>query len=48
VAVVTEADHLCVASRGIKDTNSQTVTAAYSGQFEKDSVKSEFLSYIQH
>lgn len=46
VAVVIKADHLCVASRGIKDTNSQTVTAVYSGQFEKDSVKPEFLSYI--
>jgi len=46
IAVVIEADHLCVASRGIKDTNSKTVTAVYSGQFEKDSVKSEFLSYI--
>lgn len=46
VAVVIEANHLCVASRGIKDTNSITVTSSFSGQFEKDSARQEFLSYI--
>ncbi|HNR09128.1 MAG TPA: GTP cyclohydrolase I FolE [Saprospiraceae bacterium] len=48
VAVVIEADHLCVASRGIKDTNSKTVTASYSGQFEDNAVRQEFLSQIQN
>lgn len=46
VAVVIEADHLCVASRGIKDTNSTTLTAHYSGQFEKEAIRQEFLSHI--
>lgn len=46
VAVVIEADHLCVASRGIKDTNSKTVTSSFSGKFENESVRQEFLSYI--
>ncbi len=46
VAVVIEADHLCVASRGIKDTNSTTLTAHYSGQFENEAIKQEFLSHI--
>ncbi|MFB2120434.1 GTP cyclohydrolase I [Parapedobacter sp. 2B3] len=46
VGVVIEADHLCVASRGIKDTNSRTVTASYSGQFEDQAIKQEFLSHI--
>lgn len=46
IAVVIEADHLCVASRGIRDTNSQTVTANYSGQFESETIKQEFLSHI--
>ncbi|MBX2931006.1 MAG: GTP cyclohydrolase I FolE [Chitinophagaceae bacterium] len=46
VAVVIEADHLCVASRGIHDTNSKTVTASYFGQFENDNIKQEFLSHI--
>lgn len=48
VAVVIEADHLCVASRGITDTNSKTVTASYSGQFEHGTVRQEFLSHIQN
>lgn len=46
VAVVIEANHLCVAARGIKDTDSKTVTASYSGLFEQDNVKQEFLTHI--
>lgn len=46
VAVVIEADHLCVASRGINDTNSRTFTAEYSGQFENEKTQKEFLSHI--
>jgi GTP cyclohydrolase I len=46
VAVVIEADHLCVASRGINDTNSATTTVEFSGQFENQTVKQEFLSRI--
>src|SRR3569833_61994 len=33
VAVVIDAVHLCVSSRGIKDVNSSTVTSEYSGAF---------------
>jgi GTP cyclohydrolase I len=46
VAVVIEADHLCVASRGVKDVNSSTVTSFYSGSFQDESVKNEFLRYV--
>lgn len=46
VAVVIDADHMCVASRGVKDTNSKTTTAICSGQFEKPEIKQEFLAYI--
>ena len=48
IAVVIEADHLCVASRGIKDTNSTTLTAHYSGQFENEAIRQEFLAHIHH
>ncbi len=48
VAVYVDADHLCVASRGIKDTNSRTLTSSYSGLFEKQEIKQEFLAYINH
>lgn len=48
VAVIIEADHLCVASRGVNDTNSITNTAVFSGQFENPLIKQEFLSYIKN
>jgi GTP cyclohydrolase I len=47
VAVVIEADHLCVASRGINDTNSMTTTAEFSGQFGNEIIRKEFLEYIK-
>lgn len=46
VAVMIDAEHLCVASRGIKDTNSNTITVSYSGKFENEKTKAEFLSLI--
>ncbi|MCO6497773.1 MAG: GTP cyclohydrolase I FolE [Chitinophagaceae bacterium] len=48
VAVVIEADHMCVASRGVKDISSKTVTSHFSGKFEDKSVRNEFLSYIRN
>ena len=47
VAVVIDALHLCVASRGIKDVNSSTITAEYSGAFLEPDRKAEFLRYIE-
>jgi GTP cyclohydrolase I len=47
VAVVVDAKHLCVNSRGIKDPDSSTVTAFFGGQFQNPDVRKEFLSYIQ-
>lgn len=46
VAVVIDASHLCVSSRGIKDNNSRTVTADYSGIFLESRKKDEFLKYL--
>ena len=46
VAVVMDAKHLCVASRGIKDTSSTTVTASYHGKFKDNDTRSEFLKYV--
>lgn len=46
VAVVIEAKHLCVASRGVQDNSSSTVTSHYSGKFNDDALKSEFLTTI--
>jgi GTP cyclohydrolase IA len=46
VAVVIDAVHLCVSSRGIKDVNSSTVTAEYGGVFLEQVRKEEFLMYV--
>ena len=46
VAIVIDATHLCVASRGVSDTNSKTGTAYFSGRFKDTQVKNEFLNYI--
>lgn len=46
VAVLIDAKHLCVSSRGIQDTSSATVTSYYGGKFQEDSMKKEFLNYI--
>ena len=47
VAVLIEADHLCVMSRGINDVNSSTITSEYSGLFKADQYRNEFLAYIR-
>ena len=47
VAIVMDALHMCVSSRGVNDTNSRTVTSHYSGKFQKKSTKAEFLKYIK-
>jgi len=46
VAVLIDAEHLCVSSRGIQDTSSSTVTSFYKGKFGKDETRKEFLSYV--
>jgi GTP cyclohydrolase I len=46
VAVIIDAVHLCVSSRGVNDTNSATVTAEYGGAFLDARKKEEFLSYV--
>lgn len=46
VACVVDAKHLCVNSRGIRDIESSTVTAEFGGKFKDESVRKEFLNYI--
>lgn len=46
VAVVIDAVHLCVSSRGVKDINSATVTSCYKGKFENEATRNEFLRYV--
>ena len=47
VACVIDAKHLCVNSRGIRDTESSTVTSEFGGQFKNEKTRREFLDYIK-
>jgi GTP cyclohydrolase I len=47
VAVVIEAEHLCMMMRGVQKQNSVTTTSAFFGEFEKQTTRSEFISLIQ-
>ncbi len=46
VAVIIDAKHLCVSSRGVKDDTSATVTSYYGGSFNETAKISELHNYI--
>ena len=46
VAVVIEAQHMCMIMRGIQKQNSIASTSAFTGEFNKDVTRSEFLRLI--
>lgn len=47
VAIVIDAKHLCVASRGVEDDTSSTITAFYGGKFKEEKTREEFLKYLE-
>lgn len=47
VAVLIDAHHLCVSSRGVQDINSSTVTSSYGGKFMEEQTRNEFLHSIK-
>jgi GTP cyclohydrolase IA len=46
VAVMIDAKHLCVSTRGVHDVNSSTITASYGGKFSEETTRQEFLRYV--
>jgi GTP cyclohydrolase I len=49
VAVVLEAQHLCMMMRGIQKQNSYAITSAMLGEFESDpKTRSEFMQLLRH
>ncbi|HKK38647.1 MAG TPA: GTP cyclohydrolase I FolE [Cryomorphaceae bacterium] len=46
VAVMIDARHMCVSLRGVEDDASSTVTTSFHGSFLKDTVRTEFLTYL--
>ena len=47
IAVVVDADHFCVSSRGIADQSSSTVTSYFEGVFNTPSKREEFLQLVK-
>ena len=46
VAIVMEAQHMCMMMRGVQKQNSLTTTSAFTGEFKNEETRSEFLSLI--
>jgi GTP cyclohydrolase I len=46
VAVVIEAKHLCMMMRGVQKQNSVTTTSAFTGEFQTQSTRAEFINLI--
>ena len=48
VAVIIDAKHLCVSSRGVKDDSSSTITSYYGGDFNTPSKMNELLNHLNN
>jgi len=46
VAVVIEAQHLCMMMRGVQKQNSVTTTSAFTGAFTKEATRQEFIHLL--
>ena len=46
VAVVIEAQHLCMQMRGVQKQNSTTTTSAFTGAFLKETTRQEFIHLV--
>jgi GTP cyclohydrolase I len=48
VAVIIEAQHMCMCMRGIQKQNSVTTTSSFNGAFEKNKTRKEFISLVSN
>jgi GTP cyclohydrolase I len=46
VAVVIEAQHMCMQMRGVQKQNSVTTTSSFKGAFEKQETRNEFIKLL--
>jgi GTP cyclohydrolase I len=47
VAVIIEAEHMCVKTRGIEDACSDTVTSKLTGKFRESAMRQELMTFIK-
>lgn len=47
VAVMIEAEHMCVSTRGVEDQGAVTISTSFHGKFREDQTRNEFLKYIR-
>ena len=47
VMVVVEAQHLCMQMRGVQKQNAITVTSDFTGAFEREKTREEFMNLIR-
>jgi len=48
IAIVINAEHFCVKTRGVEDINSNTITSKLGGEFKKEiALRNEFMSLIK-
>lgn len=47
IAVIIEAEHMCVSLRGIKDEGSSTITSSFHGKFLEESTKQELFTLLK-
>ena len=47
VAVVINASHMCLTTRGVTDKDCKTTTSHFSGKFKNEEVKKEFFNYLK-
>ena len=48
VAVIIDAEHCCVSTRGIQDAGASTITAQYFGKFEQSDMRAELWKMIKN
>ena len=46
VAVIIDAEHMCVVMRGAKDQESSTTTSSFHGKFQEEKYHKEFLNHV--
>lgn len=47
VAIIIEAEHMCVSMRGVEDHGVMTITSEFGGKFKEEKTRNEFMQLIK-